>query len=371
MDLNCLDKSSDVTPLLVNLYDAHKNYKNQVNDATVRIDLAKAVGNLVGAELSERETELIADVVIALFRQAELDLREALSERLAIMDNVPLRVVLEMANDDIRVAAPVLMESPVLGDMDLVYIIKSKSAEYWRAIAQRHEMSEKVVGALADTGDFETALTLVYNRSIVLSTSVLNTLSELARDSETLATPLLQRDEVDAELAGQLYRYVGESLKAYIAQAYDVDREALEQAVDEVVLEFSGEISEEFRPDAAMVKRAGQYKDTGMLTAELMIATLKRGQDQMFVAMLAEFADISMERVMEILHQPNGQCLAILCRAMRVMRSDFVSLFLLTNHFRSGTKTADTSYMTQAVQYFDQVKTETAQKIIRNSVSIH
>ncbi|MCK6418949.1 MAG: hypothetical protein L6Q57_08470, partial [Alphaproteobacteria bacterium] len=109
MDLGFLDKSSHVTPLLVKLYDSHKIYTlAHDKKPEARQELTKAVLELLDMDLNPREGELIADVLIALIRQAERDLRQALAERLCAMDNVPLRLVLHMANDEIDVARPVL-----------------------------------------------------------------------------------------------------------------------------------------------------------------------------------------------------------------------------------------------------------------------
>src|SRR5262245_34641947 len=130
MDLSFLDKSSGVTPILVRLYDSHKLYGLAKDKKPMaRAELTSAVSDLLDMDLSPRESELIADVLIALMRQAEKDLRLALAERLSVSDKAPLRLILQISNDDIDIAAPVLRNSNVLGDLDLIYIIKSKSAE--------------------------------------------------------------------------------------------------------------------------------------------------------------------------------------------------------------------------------------------------
>src|SRR6056297_3340090 len=110
MDLSFLSKtSSQVTPILVKLYDSHKLYglaKDKKPEA--RGELTSAVVELFDMQLSNNEQELIADVLMELLRQAEIDLREALAHKLAARDDIPLRLALEMANDEIPVAKPIL-----------------------------------------------------------------------------------------------------------------------------------------------------------------------------------------------------------------------------------------------------------------------
>ena len=127
MDLSFLDKSSDVTPLLVRLYDSHKLYGLAKDKKPLaRAELMSIISDLLGMNLSPRESELIADVLIALMRQAEKDLRQALAERLSMLEKAPLRLILQISHDEIEIAAPVLRNSAVLGELDLIYIIKSK-----------------------------------------------------------------------------------------------------------------------------------------------------------------------------------------------------------------------------------------------------
>ena len=84
-----------------------------------RAELTHEIGSILEADVTDREGEMVADVLVELLRQAETDLRQALSEKLSLLDNVPLRLVLQLANDEIEIAQPVLTHSPVLGEFDL------------------------------------------------------------------------------------------------------------------------------------------------------------------------------------------------------------------------------------------------------------
>ena len=174
MSFSHLGRGSEVEPLLVQLYDSHRLYQlAQEKKPEARAELSQSVVGLLGANLRINEQELVADILISLMRQAERDLRQAIAERLSIMDNVPLRLVLHMAQDEITVAESVLCTSPVLNDLDLLYIIQSKTAEYWRAIARREHINEPVIDTLADTRDVETACHLAENSKIALTSLII------------------------------------------------------------------------------------------------------------------------------------------------------------------------------------------------------
>ncbi len=369
MDLSFLDKSSGVTPLLVRLYDGQKLYSlAKDKQPQARAELTGAVGQLLSMELTTRETELVADVLIALMRQAEQDLRQALSERLSVIDNVPLRVILQIANDENNIASPVLRNSKVLSDVDLIYIIKSKSPEYWQAIAARQSLSGHIVNALADTKDFETAVTLAENSAVILTEHALTVLSNMAQGKDKLAAPLLRRDEVTGDIAAMLYKMAGKEIKQYILDNYKVDTDVLIGTVDDIVLEFVDAANgNEFIPGSAMMKAAERFGEKGLLTIALMLGTLKRGQIAMFVAQFAKFTGLAAETVADILTQPSGQGLAVACKAFEIAKSDFTSIYLLTNRVRNNGKMIDMKDMNRALHYYDSIKTEVARDIMKNS----
>ena len=370
MDLGFLDKSSNVTPLLVRLYDSQKLHGlAQDEKPLARAELTSAVTELLEMDLSPRETELIADVLIGLMRQAELDLREALSERLAASENVPLRLVLQLSNDEIEVAGPVLKKSPVLGDLDLIYIIKSKGPAYWQSIAQREAMSNQVMNLLADTRDLETAIALAKNNNIKLTDHVITVLSDLAQNSDGLAMPLVQRDEVTADIVKALYNFVGQAVKTYIEQAYGIEASSIVDAVDEIIFEMAEakEAVNEFMPTESMLKTAERHRDKGLLTTKLMLSSLRRGQIATFIAQFSKFTGLDAETMLEMLAQTSGQGLAITCKALEVSKEDFVSMFLLTNRVRNGGRMVDLNDMTKAINYFTKIDTSVAQGLLKNS----
>ncbi len=370
MDLNFLDTSSKVTPMLVRLYDSHKLYglaKDKQPEA--RDELGVAISELLELDLSSKESELVADVLIALMRQAEKDLRIALSERLSVVENVPLRLILQFANDEIDVASHVLRHSSVLGDMDLLYIIRSQSSSYWREIAHRQSMSDDVMQALAETEDLQTAINLTENENITLTENVLNTLCVLAQGEDSLAAPLLRRDEVTSEIANQLYHYVGESLKKYVSEHYGADTSHVAETIDEVVSEFHvSEGQTNFMPNTVALNAADRFKEKGLLTVKLMVGTLKRGQISSFIAQLSRFTKLAPSVIHEMLLQENGQALAIVARAYNIAKPDFVSIFLMTNVMRSKSENISIKDMNKALRYFDRTEPEVAREIMLNSL---
>lgn len=368
MDLRVFEKSPGVAPLLVKLYENHKLYGlARDNKPAARAELTGAVAELLEIDLSSRERELLTDVLTSLMRQAETDLRQALAERLAAIGTVPLRLALQLANDDIPVAAPMLRGSPVLSDLDLVYIIKSQGPAYWQAIAERDMLSPQLVDILVDTKDVDTAVSLSENERIRLTSHAAETLAILGRQHEEVARPLLARPELPERLVRDLYEYVGQELRSHIRTFHGIDGAEAQNAVEEILLEFVQPVAEsEFMPTDKMFAQAERYAALGMLNLNLMLDSLNKGQIPSFIALFSQFTGIPARRVHNFLKQGCPKGLAISCKAFGIPKADFSRIYLMTNRMRSKERVINHADMLEILGYFDKIKADVAIRIIEN-----
>ncbi|HZD89127.1 MAG TPA: DUF2336 domain-containing protein, partial [Pseudolabrys sp.] len=100
---------------------------------------------------SHDQVALFDDVLQQLSADIEVKARARLSHRLASIENAPPHMVHNLAFDDeIAVAAPVLANSMVLTDEELVENARTKSQKHLLAIAQRLKLSECVTDVLVE-----------------------------------------------------------------------------------------------------------------------------------------------------------------------------------------------------------------------------
>jgi len=381
MNLNCIDgEKTPIVPAKGHLGSVGKLY-NLARDRSLgaRTQLAQQIGSILEADITVRESEMVADVLIELLAEAEKNVRKALALKLSLLEHAPLRLILELANDEIEVAWPILSASPVLGDFDLMYIVKAQGPEYWKAIAARKALSNKVVEMLAGTKDVETALTLLENEDIVLSDNTMVILSGLAQEEDVVAIPLLSREEMSDELADKLYQYVGEEIKHYITEHYEIEHhedgghqvaECLKQVVEEVVEDAVKEcaIPDDCKPEGFMVEAANAAQEKGILNVKMMIGTLRRGHFRSFVAQLSTFTGITSNVITKILMQNNGQGLALVAKAYDISKQDFISMFMLTGKFWKDGKFIHPDDIRKALKYYDKASREFALEVIQPQV---
>ena len=188
--------------------------------------LTNSIGDLFSGEqgttLSERERALMADILRKLIRDCEMAVRRDLSERLAKADNPPRDLILALANDEFEVAQPILMQSLVLRDIELIQIIRHRTQQHQLAIAMRRSVSEFVSDALVETGSIDVIKTLLENQDAKISEATMAYLAEESQRVDSYQEPLINRQDLQPELAERIYFWVSAALRRHILEHFDV-----------------------------------------------------------------------------------------------------------------------------------------------------
>lgn len=371
MAFEAFEKTPEVTPLLVRLYDTHKLYTlaEDKGSSESRHELTTVITDLMTIKLSQKESELITDVLIALMKQAEKELKLALSERLSSMENAPLRMILSIANDEIDIAEPVLRNSPILHDLDLLYILQVKGVPHGRAIAQREGLSGEVIDMLAGTRDFEVAVNLCENDGINLTSRAFEIIAEMSREYTELEKPLLTREDLPQDIAGQLYQFVSDELKVMLQQRFGIGAEPIVIALQDITMELiATRTQQEYHEVDTLKAYAHTMQRRGELKLPGIVAALRRGQLTTFLAQFSVFTGLPTDTVKAMMRQESGKGLALACRALDMPKADFVSFYLLTDRFRSPTKRViNHTELSRVMLMYDEIDPEEARRILKNS----
>lgn len=184
-----------------------------------RNTLARSVVDICledGATLSAREVELTFDILHKLLHSVEMRVRRDLAQRLASREDVPRDLIVTLANDQIDVAYPVLVESEILQDSDLIAIAKEQPASHQIAITLREHVRTGVSAALVETNNIDVIDSLMRNPAAELAPVTMERLVEKSREEPPLRRPLLQRHDLKPELARRMSGWVGDALKEFI-----------------------------------------------------------------------------------------------------------------------------------------------------------
>ncbi|MBV6658954.1 MAG: DUF2336 domain-containing protein [Devosiaceae bacterium] len=164
-----------------------------------RNQLMAHVAQLYAMSSDRINPELLSVYDSVLVRLADLVEEEALafvSEKLAPLTNAPRSMVRKLASEPIDVARPVLEQSPVLSDSDLVEIAGETGVSHLEAIAGRESVAPIVSAVLVERGDEPVKLRLAKNKGAELFESSYIKLVQDASRNEDLQASLAEREDL-------------------------------------------------------------------------------------------------------------------------------------------------------------------------------
>ncbi|HEY7845349.1 MAG TPA: DUF2336 domain-containing protein [Bradyrhizobium sp.] len=265
-------------------------------------------GNVFERLVNTIELRAIADV------SARIALAE-LSSQLAPVSQAPVSVIRHLArHDDIAVAGPVLMESPVLKSDDLVEIAKAKSEKHLIAIAGRWWLQEVVTDSLLIRRFPSVSRRLVTNPGARVSAAGFAMIVAQASADPELAVVTGIRADLPTELRARLLRHATDAVRTrMLSRAPSYLFEEIRAAISAASVDVDREMSRDhdFKSAGALVAK---LKKEGRLNeAVLRDFAAKRRYEETLVA-LAELARASVEIVRPLMQSLRSDGILVPCR---------------------------------------------------------
>jgi uncharacterized protein (DUF2336 family) len=265
-------------------------------------------GNVFERLVNTIELRAIADV------SARIALAE-LSSQLAPVSQAPVSVIRHLArHDDIAVAGPVLMESPVLKSDDLVEIAKAKSEKHLIAIAGRWWLQEVVTDSLLIRRFPSVSRRLVTNPGARVSAAGFAMIVAQASADPELAVVTGIRADLPTELRARLLRHATDAVRTrMLSRAPSYLFEEIRAAISAASVDVDREMSRDhdFKSAGALVAK---LKKEGRLNeAVLRDFAAKRRYEETLVA-LAELARASIEIVRPLMQSLRSDGILVPCR---------------------------------------------------------
>ena len=178
--------------------------------------------------------DLFGDVLTRVVDKVDLDSRIALSEQIAPVRETPHALAHRLANDEnVRVAAPMISQSPVLTDADLLEIAETKSDDYLIAIAERDTLAAEITDVLIRRGSEVVQRSVTGNAGAAFTTGCLRYLLEMAMQDRDIKRNLFARSDLPQkfrEIISDIVRFSDPNLEAVDEKAALVTRVSTEFA---------------------------------------------------------------------------------------------------------------------------------------------
>ena len=311
--------------------------------------------------LSEHERALMSDILSKLVSQVEGNIRKELSETL-VKSGVDMPEIANMlAREDIEIARPILEKSHLLKDPDLIEIIRMRTEEHRIAIAKRDELSNDVTNAIVEYGGEDAIETLLTNHDATISKHAMEYLVAESRRVDRFQEPLVQRSDLPTDLAYKMFWWVSAALRKRIMSEYDVDPVKLEVAIRNAAQAAIIDNDSQDSAYARAQKLVRRLRESGDLTINFLMTSLRQRKIAVFVAGLSELGGVTFKTAWRIFSDKGGESFAILCKAIGIDRTQFTSMYLLVVQARDGSAPKSPGVVNKIVGLFDGV-TQSAAK---------
>jgi len=247
--------------------------------------------------------------------------------------------------------------SPKLCDQDLIDVVARHARQHALAVTKRETVSGAVSDALVQTGDADVVVSLLQNDGAEISAS---TMDEIVADSKTVEAyraPILGRKDLDLDIAMRMADWVGDSLRSFIADRFNIDAKKLDRAVSDAVLEAIDSDIFESSVKPPMLDIQGEEPGKRLLHA------LTHDNLTLFKQTFEELCDIPSGWAEDSLYC-SGEALAIACRAIGIERDAFARILC---HLHSADIFADfqiSEFGKRMTQYFDSIEADNAGRVL-------
>ena len=297
-----------------------------------RRELLREVTDLFFDEAPDQESQVsqeFDDVLSVLAEQTAVEARTELAERFAEAPLAPHGLVLQLAQDAIEVAAPILAKSNVLTEDDLVNLATESAQEHLQAISQREDVSPKVSEKIVQHGNDKTIAKLIENDGARLSRDTFETVTAKAEVSISLQAPLVNREDTPTDLLGDLMLSVEHQLRDQILERFaEIDPDTLETALSASRQRRAKRIEDDRDLEIArsyIRKKAVRKQLDGALLARL----LREKEMHKFYVGFAELSGVDVTAARRAIEQASVDPLALICKAAEFNKTLFVTLAVL------------------------------------------
>lgn len=298
-----------------------------------RQELVSTIADIFSANtkvLSDQERAIMLDILQRLVGDAERTVRKAIADIVATLADAPDALIRFLANDDAEIAYPVLRESRVLGDEDLIEVIRNRTKEHQLAVAVRRGVSRTVTDALVEQGDENVIATLLDNPDADISEATMDYLVSESEKIDSFRAPIVRRNDLDPELAKRMFLWVSAALRKHIVETYQLPR----STVDDLMEQASKRAAErndgngirdaaDVLADKLMEKQRGEIVMT-------MLRALRSGEVSLFEATFRKLTGLNRKMVQRILFEPEAEGLAIAAKSAGIPIEDFVKIYSMT-----------------------------------------
>ncbi|HVY86366.1 MAG TPA: DUF2336 domain-containing protein [Caulobacterales bacterium] len=254
------------------------------------------------AELSAEERAHAESIIAIMAQDAALLVRRALAVALKNSPKLPREIANRLAQDVESIALPVILNSPVLTDADLIEIVRASPPSKQIAVASRETLSVTVTGAIANFAVPAAVERALANDNAEFDAEGLGSALERFPDLSAVTAAMVRRKVLPISITeklvsiatGELFDHLVNNHELPPQIAIDLAMGSRERATIDIVEQASRQND---------IRRFVQQLNlNGRLTPSLMMRGLCLGHMDFVEHAIAELAGISHQRAWLLVH---------------------------------------------------------------------
>jgi uncharacterized protein (DUF2336 family) len=339
--------------------------------ATLTRRLQDVVG-LPSSRIAPQERHMAADLLIEVLRESDLPTRVRCAERMALLHETPALLLRYLARDEIEVARQILEVCEAFDDSDLIATATAPSAttEHRILIARRKRVSESVADVLAQREEVPVIMALLRNKGSNLAHPAVETITALSKSYPEIGPMLMRRLELKPSQALTMFWWAAPDERVRILERFAVERLTLLDACQDLfaVAARDGWQDGLLRKSLQFIERRQRNREaiakSPYDSLEHAIEALAAAPSQELFKEIAFLSGLRPASGAQILSDPGGEALAILCKATGLKRRYLRTLW--TGLKRPlGTDEQPAEPWARALRVYDTLSTNKAQTVLR------
>jgi uncharacterized protein (DUF2336 family) len=326
---------------------------------------------LPSSRVNAFERAVTADLLVEMLREAHIEDRARVAQRLANITEIPNTLSRLLLRDDVEVSRALLEDGTSLGDTELIDCVRAASFDHRLKIAHRRGLSEVVCEALVEAGEQKVIAALLGNREARLSPYALEVVVAASRTTPAFVTGLLRRQELRPSHAYVIFWWAEPEARHTILQRFAVSREVLQEAAGDV---FALATSEGWQD--GLVRKALQFierrqrnraaiEKSRFASLEEAVAASERGMTREIATEIAYLSGIKPMTGAKILTDPYGEPLAVLCKATGLGRAAVIVLWRSLRRPEADLQGRIAPALERTLIAFDMMAVDRAQTVLR------
>lgn len=264
--------------------------------------------------LSESEMRLASDLLKFMAKDAVDMVRRTLAITLKNSSDLPRSVALKLIADVDNIAIPIIENSPVLTDEDLIEVLKSSAAAKITAVARRPKVSGNIVRAIVRYGDSRAVATVAANDGALIDAETAEDILDFYYDDDLIKDAMISREDLPNSIMEKLITMVSEEAAVILKQKHNIDDRKAVDIASRARERASLELVHENQPEKELREFSLHMSQMGRLTPSFLIRAIGLGRMSVVKHSLAVLAGITSNKAGLMMYDTGPFGLASLCK---------------------------------------------------------